>query len=180
MRAKNVTLLASKVELLLMDVDGVLTDGRILLVPHPGGTISEAKAFHVNDGAGLALAHRAGLKTGLISRRDTPAVARRAEELEITHVYQAVSDKRRAVEDLIQKTGLRMESICYIGDDLVDLPAMTRVGFPVAVSNACPEVKSRAAYVTNAAGGQGAVREVVELILKARGKWEVAIEEFFL
>jgi 3-deoxy-D-manno-octulosonate 8-phosphate phosphatase (KDO 8-P phosphatase) len=179
MPEKDVTPLAWKIEVLLMDVDGVLTDGRLLLVPMPDGSVVEAKAFNVNDGAALAMARRAGLKTGIISGRSSAALTRRAEELKVDFFYHGLNPKKTvAIEEIFAKTKLSKERICYVGDDVQDLPILARVGFPIAVANAAPEVAARAAYVTRTAGGQGAIREVVELILRAQGKWDAALSEF--
>jgi 3-deoxy-D-manno-octulosonate 8-phosphate phosphatase (KDO 8-P phosphatase) len=179
MPEKDVTLLASKIELLLMDVDGVLTAGEILLVPMPDGSVVEAKTFNTKDGAGLALAHRAGLKTGIITGRSSPALTRRAEELKMDFLYEGFSDSKiSAIEEIYSQTKLSKEQVCYVGDDLQDLPVINRVGFPVAVADAAAEVAARAAYVTRAAGGHGAIREVVELILRAQHKWEAALRQF--
>jgi 3-deoxy-D-manno-octulosonate 8-phosphate phosphatase (KDO 8-P phosphatase) len=179
MPEKDVTPLAWKIELLLMDVDGTLTDGRLLLVPMPDGTVVEAKSFSVNDGAALAMARRAGLKTGIISGRSSPALTRRAEELKVEFFYHGLGrTKTSALEEIYTKTKLPKDKVCYVGDDVQDLPLFTRVGFPIAVANASQEVASRAAYVTRVPGGQGAIREVVELILRAQGKWDAALKEF--
>jgi len=179
MPQKDVTALASKIELLLMDVDGVLTDGRIVLIPMPDGTVAEAKAFNTNDGAALGMAHRAGLKIGIISGRSSPALTRRAEELKVDFFYHGISPKKTAaIEEIYAKTKLRKEQVCYVGDDIPDLSIFARVGFPVAVASATPEVAARAAYVTHAAGGEGAIREVVELILRAQDKWDAALSDF--
>ena len=164
------------IQILLMDVDGVLTDGKVWFVPD--GELVEVKAFHVLDGFGIVLAHRAGLKTGIVSARSSPGVQKRAEELSIDFIHLGARDKKTVLDEIVQKSGVEAARICFIGDDVVDLPAMTRVGFSVAVSNAAPEVRSRAAYVTDASGGNGAVREVIELILKAQGKWDGAIAVF--
>ena len=164
--------------MLLMDVDGVLTDGRIFWIPFPDGTMTEAKAFDVTDGAGIAVARRAGIRTGLISRRNSPAVAKRAEELKIDFIFQGVRDKKAVLEELLGRTRLSSDQTCFIGDDIVDLPLLVRVGFPVAVANACSEVREHAAYITRAPGGAGAVREVIELIMRAQGKWDPLIAEF--
>jgi 3-deoxy-D-manno-octulosonate 8-phosphate phosphatase (KDO 8-P phosphatase) len=179
MPEKDVTPLAWKIELLLMDVDGTLTDGRLLLVPMPDGTVVEAKSFSVNDGAALAMARRAGLKTGIISGRSSAALTRRAEELKVEFFYHGLGrTKTSALEEIYSKTKLPKEKVCYVGDDVQDLPLFTRVGFPIAVANASQEVASRAAYVTRVGGGLGAIREVVELILRAQGKWDAALKEF--
>jgi 3-deoxy-D-manno-octulosonate 8-phosphate phosphatase (KDO 8-P phosphatase) len=160
-----------------MDVDGVLTDGKVWFVPS-GEELVEVKSFHVADGAGIALAHRAGLKTGVVSARAAPGVRRRAEELSVQFVHLDVRDKKSALEAILRDSGVPAERVCFVGDEVVDLPAMSRVGFPVAVQNAVSEVRSRAAYVTASAGGNGAVREVIELILKAQGKWDAVVAEF--
>jgi 3-deoxy-D-manno-octulosonate 8-phosphate phosphatase (KDO 8-P phosphatase) len=167
-----------EIELLVMDVDGVLTDGKIVWIPMPDGSFAEPKAFDVMDGGGIVMARKSGIRTAVVSNRNSPAVSRRAEELSIDFVYLGVKDKRDALKDVLAKTGVLAERVCYVGDDLVDLGVMARVGFPVAVANAHPEVQARAAYVTRLSGGHGAVREVVELILKAQGKWDAILRDF--
>lgn len=158
-----------------MDVDGVLTDGRIWLQSWPDGTAQEIKGFSAYDGAGLKLARVAGLRTGVITGRESAATARRAAELGMEFVYQGRAEKLAAYEEVLRKAGVSDKEVCFIGDDLPDLPLLRRVGFAVAVANASPEAKKAAHYVTKRAGGEGAVREVVELILKTQGKWrEVA------
>ncbi len=177
MPEKDVTALAARIEMLLMDVDGVMTDGSLIQIPMADGSIVEAKSFNASDGAGVGFAHRAGIKTGIISGRG--AAGRRAEELKMDFVYQGLGRKKAtAFEEILVRSKISSERICYIGDDLQDIPILMRVGFPVAVANAYPEVLSRVAYVTRCSGGRGAVREVVELILKAQGKWDAAIAEF--
>ena len=167
------------VEMLLMDVDGVMTDGRIIHIPQTDGSVVEAKEFDAADGAAIGFARRAGIRTGIISGRGSPAVTRRAQELHMEFVYQGLGRKKlSALEEILAHTKLPAGRICYIGDDVQDIPILMRVGFPVAVANAYPEVLSRAVYVTRASGGRGAIREVVELILKAQGKWDAAIAEF--
>jgi 3-deoxy-D-manno-octulosonate 8-phosphate phosphatase (KDO 8-P phosphatase) len=179
MPEKDVTTLARNIELLLMDVDGVLTDGRLLLVPMPDGSVVEAKAFNVNDGSALAMARRAGLKIGIISGRSSAALTKRAEEMKVDFFYHGLGRRKTpALEEIFANTKLPKDRVCYVGDDVQDLPIFARVGFAVAVSNAPPEVAARAAYVTRAGGGQGAIREVVELILRAQGKWDAALAEF--
>lgn len=169
--------LVKSIELILMDVDGVLTDGKLSYFPGGQGLV-EIKTFSVVDGAGIALAHRAGLKTGLVSARSSPGVIQRASELSIPFVYLDVSDKKIALEQILKESGANADQVCFIGDEVIDLPAMSRVQFPVAVANACSEVRSRAAYVTSALGGNGAVREVIELILKGQERWTATIAEF--
>ncbi len=163
---------ARRIRLLLMDVDGVLTDGRIWLLSMPDGTATEMKAFHAHDGAGLKLAQLGGLRTGLITGRDSAATARRAQELGMEFVYQNCAEKIRAYNEILQRSGLKDAEVAYVADDLPDLPVLKRVGFAVAVANAAPEVKRAAHYVTRTPGGEGALREVVEVILKAQGKWQ--------
>ena len=179
MPEKDITPLAWKIELVLMDVDGVLTDGKLLLVPMPDGSVVEAKAFNVNDGAALAMARRAGLRTGIISGRSSAALTRRAEELKVEFFYHGLGrTKTAALEEIFGKTRLSKDRVCYVGDDVQDLPLFARVGLPIAVANASQEVASRAAYITRLRGGEGAIREVVELILRAQGKWDAALKEF--
>jgi 3-deoxy-D-manno-octulosonate 8-phosphate phosphatase (KDO 8-P phosphatase) len=179
MPQKDVTPLASKIELLLMDVDGVLTDGTLLLVPMPDGSVVEAKAFNVNDGAALAMARRAGLKTGIISGRSSLALSRRAGELKVDFFYHGLGRRKApALEEIFEKTKLPKDRVCYVGDDVQDLPLFSLVGFSVAVANSSKDVAAGASYVTQAAGGRGAIREVVELIMRAQGKWEAALKEF--
>jgi 3-deoxy-D-manno-octulosonate 8-phosphate phosphatase (KDO 8-P phosphatase) len=163
--------------MLLLDVDGVLTDGRIWHVPD-GGSLVEVKAFDVVDGAGIALARRAGLLTGFVSGRSSRTVVERARELMVDEVHLGVRDKVEVLERILEGRSIGSDDVAFVGDDVVDLPAMRRVGFAVAVSNAAAEVKARSAYVTEARGGRGAVREVVELILKAQGKWDAVVGEF--
>ncbi len=166
---------AQKIRLLLMDVDGVLTDGRIWLHSMPDGTATEIKGFSAYDGAGLKLAKIAGLQTGLITGRDSPATARRAREMEMDFIYQDRGEKLGAYEEVLQRAGSQDAEVAYIGDDLPDLPLLARVGLAIAVANAVPEVKQVAHYITRQSGGNGAVREVIELLLKAQGKWTRAV-----
>src|ERR1700688_71696 len=163
---------AKKIRVLLMDVDGVLTDGRIWLLSRRDGTASEIKGFSAYDGAGLKLARAAGLRTGIITGRESTAVAQRARECEIEFVYQGRATKIASFEEIVQITGAAESAVAYVGDDLPDIPVMQRVGLAVAVANAAPEVKRAAHFVTKRSGGDGAVREVIELIVKAQGKWE--------
>jgi 3-deoxy-D-manno-octulosonate 8-phosphate phosphatase (KDO 8-P phosphatase) len=165
---------AKKVRVLLVDVDGVLTDGRIWLLSRRDGTASEIKGFSAYDGAGLKLARAAGLRTGLITGRESSAVTQRAKECEIEFVYQHRATKLDALEEILQTTGANATEVAYVGDDLPDLPVLQRVGLAVAVANAVPEVKRAAHFVTSRSGGEGAVREAIELIVKAQGKWTVA------
>jgi len=161
---------ARKVKLLLMDVDGVLTDGRIYYLMHPRGGLYETKTFHSRDGLGLRLAHQAGLKTGIISGRSSPVVEYRAKELGIHFIQEAVVEKLEPFQKMLHAAGLKEEEVCYVGDDVVDLPILTRVGLAVGVAGGHEFLRRRVHYWTKAPGGLGAVREAVELILEAQGK----------
>ena len=165
---------AKKIRVLLMDVDGVLTDGHVWLLSHRDGTTSELKGFSAYDGAGLKLARAAGLRTGIITGRESSAVSQRARECEIEFVYQKRATKIASFEEILRATGADEKEVAYVGDDLPDLPVLQRVGMAIAVANAAPEVKRAAHYVTARSGGEGAVREVIELIVKAQGKWAEA------
>jgi len=165
---------AKKIRVLIMDVDGVLTDGHIWLLSRRDGTASEIKGFSAYDGAGLKLARAAGFRTGIITGRESTAVAVRARECEVEFVYQGRATKIASFEEIVQITGAAENEVAYVGDDLPDIPVMQRVGLAVAVANAAPEVKRAAHFVTKRSGGDGAVREVIELIVKAQGKWEAA------
>jgi 3-deoxy-D-manno-octulosonate 8-phosphate phosphatase (KDO 8-P phosphatase) len=168
----GVTARAKKIRVLIMDVDGVLTDGHVWLLSRRDGTASELKGFSAYDGAGLKMARAAGLRTGVITGRESTAVAQRARECEIEFVYQGRATKLGAFEDILRATGASDGEVAYVGDDLPDLPLLQRAGLAVAVANAVPEVKRAAHYVTVRPGGDGAVREVIELIVKTQGKWE--------
>ncbi|MBI1750929.1 MAG: HAD hydrolase family protein [Acidobacteria bacterium] len=167
---------AKKIRLLLMDVDGVLTDGRIYLQSLPDGAATEMKVFSAYDGAGLKLARAGGLRTGVITGRESAATARRAKEVDMEFVYQGRGKKLPAYGEILRAAKLKDEEVAYIGDDLPDLPVMARVGLAIAVANAVPEVKRAAQYVTKCPGGAGAAREVVELLLKCQGKWTAAVK----
>ena len=181
MPREDVAALGRNIALLLMDVDGVLTNGKLLYMPQAGGGVVETKAFDAADGAAIGFLRRAGIKTGIISGRNSPAVTRRAEELHMDFVYQGLGrHKLPAFAEILERSGLEASRVCYVGDDLQDLPILARAGFPIAVRNARPEVLARATYVTQTPGGEGAIREVAELILKAQGKWESTLAEFLL
>ena len=165
---------ARKIRVLLMDVDGVLTDGHVNLLALPDGTATEMKAFHSQDGAGLKMAHDAGLRTGVITGRESAAVTRRARETGIEFVYQGRAEKLPAYQEIVRATGVHESEIAYVGDDLPDLPVMQRVGLAIAVANAVPEVRREAHLVTRRSGGDAGVREAIEAILKAQGKWGMA------
>jgi 3-deoxy-D-manno-octulosonate 8-phosphate phosphatase (KDO 8-P phosphatase) len=158
--------------LVVSDVDGVLTDGTVLYLPDS----AEAKAFHVRDGLAVVLAHRAGLRTALLSGRSSEAVSRRARELEIPIVRQGVTDKAAAFAEVLASLGLRPHEAAYIGDDVNDLPAMLQAGLSAAPADGAFEVRAQAYMVTDARGGHGCFREFVEAILRARGEWEGLME----
>ena len=164
----NVQAKAARVKLLLFDVDGVLTDGKILL--HPDGT--ESKQFDIKDGTGLVWAQRAGLKVGMLSARSSAATAQRAAQLGITIVHQGVASKRRAYDDILRQQALSDDEVAYMGDDVLDLPVITRAGLSAAPADGVAEVRARVHYVSRATGGHGAAREFIELILKAQDRWE--------
>ncbi|HEX2954933.1 MAG TPA: HAD-IIIA family hydrolase [Bacillota bacterium] len=163
---------AKRIQLLAMDVDGVLTDGGIML----GSNGEELKVFNVRDGMGLSLIRQAGIRTAILTGRSSEPVRRRAEELHITYCMQGLSDKKSALISLMEKESLDPEEVAYIGDDLNDLGPMTAVGLSIAVGDAAPEVGAAAAYRCRAAGGKGAVREAVELILKAQERWDDLVD----
>jgi len=161
-----------------MDVDGVLTDGRIYYVPRPQGGLMETKTFHSRDGLGLRLAHAAGLKTGIISGRGSPVVEHRARELGIHFLQQEALEKLAPYQRILRAAGLRDEEVCFLGDDIVDLPILKRVGLAVGVPNGDPLLRRHVHYVTKQPGGQGAVREAIELILQAQGKWKRVLRSY--
>ena len=165
---------AARIKLLLMDCDGVLTDGRLWLTEDG----DEQKRFNTHDGQGLSLLHRAGLKSGIITGRSSKAVMRRAAELGVEFVRQGDPDKIAAFEQLLQQAGVTENEVAFIGDDLPDIPIMKRAELAVAVADAVEETRAVAHYVTLAKGGQGAVREVVELILKSQGRWHDLVDEY--
>jgi 3-deoxy-D-manno-octulosonate 8-phosphate phosphatase (KDO 8-P phosphatase) len=172
---------ARKIKLLLFDVDGVLTDGKLFFLPAPAGspqTSIEFKGFHAHDGASISLARLGGIKTGLITKRSSETVALRARDLKLEHVHQGVQDKRGCFEEILKQEGLKPEEAAFVGDDVIDLPAMRAGGLAIAVKNARAEVKREAHYVTPHAGGDGALRDAVEFILKAQGKWKRVVESY--
>lgn len=170
--------LAAQVRLLLMDVDGVLTDGRLYGVPDATGNIVETKGFDSQDGIALQWLAWNGIDTGVISGRVSPATEARAKQVKMKYVYQGHIEKIPILEEILTKAGVTSSQVAYIGDDLTDIVVMNRVGFGVATANARPEVKRSAKYITKVPGGQGAVREVVELILKAQGHWEGLMRKY--
>ncbi|MBZ5546546.1 MAG: HAD hydrolase family protein [Acidobacteriia bacterium] len=192
---------AKKIKLILFDVDGVLTDGKIWIFPSPSGaqqsvieqsaqhggqggfglhstSLIEAKGFHAHDGTAISLARLAGIRTGLITKRISETVALRARDLKIDHVYQGKQDKLTVFRQILEKEGITAAEAAFVGDDVIDLPVMRHCGFAVAVKNARPEVKAEAHWITSHAGGDGAARDAVEYILKAQGKWQSAVENY--
>src|SRR6266566_8691875 len=192
---------AKKIRLLLFDVDGVLTDGKLFFFPASPGTslttrdqaaqhggeggfglasqnIIEAKGFHAHDGTAISLARLAGIRTGLITKRISETVALRARDLKLEFVRQGIQDKRTAFEEIVNEAGLKLDEAAFVGDDVIDLPAMRAGGLAIAVKNARAEVKKEAHYTTPHAGGEGALRDAVEFILKAQGKWKKIVEAY--
>ena len=165
---------ARRIKLLLMDCDGVLTDGRLELLENG----DEQKSFHARDGQGISLFHRAGLKTGIISGRTSSAVERRAQDLDVGYVRQYAQDKVKALEEILDLAQVTLHECAFIGDDLADIPVMDRVELAFAVADAAPETKQAAHFVTEQKGGHGAVREVTDLILKAQGRWEELMKRY--
>jgi 3-deoxy-D-manno-octulosonate 8-phosphate phosphatase (KDO 8-P phosphatase) len=167
----NVLQAASRTKLLLMDVDGVLTNGRLYNVPDPEGKMVETKGFDSQDGIGLQWLSWKGIKTGVISGRESPATAERARQTKMAYVYQGHIEKIPILEEILANAGIDSSEVAYVGDDFTDVVIMRRVGLAIATANARTEVKAAAHYVTHAPGGEGAVREVVELLLKAQNRW---------
>jgi 3-deoxy-D-manno-octulosonate 8-phosphate phosphatase (KDO 8-P phosphatase) len=192
---------AQKIKLLLFDVDGVATDGKIYLFPAPAGAqqatqaaaseradhggyaivsqnMVEAKGFHAHDGTAISLARLGGLKTGLITKRISETVALRARDLRLDYVLQGIADKGAALEQILESAGLNADQVAFVGDDVIDLPAMRLCGLAFAVANARQEVKAEAHVVTECAGGEGAIRDAVEYVLRAQGSLQRAIDEY--
>ncbi len=171
---------ARKIKLFLMDVDGTLTDGGVCLIsavvegPVPA-PVTEMKIFNAQDGQGLSLAHTMGIQTGFITGRHSPAVAQRAHELKVAFVYLGQAKKTQAFEECMAKAGVTEDEVAYLGDDLPDIPLARRAGLGVCVADGAPELKAVCHYTTRRLAGRGAAREVVELILKAQGRWEEAV-----
>ena len=200
-RAQSAQSRAKKIKLLLFDVDGVLTDGKIFVFPTPIGaaqttqehtfkredqggfglisqTMIEAKGFHAHDGAAISLARLAGIKTGLITKRISETVALRARDLRLEHVHQGIQDKLTCFEQILKQESISASEAAFVGDDVIDLPVMRNCGLGIAVANARAEVKKEAHYVTLHAGGDGALRDAIEYILKAQGKWKQVVSEY--
>ena len=169
---------AARIRLLLMDVDGVLTDGRLITVPGPGGKMIETKAFDSQDGIALQWLNWHGVQTGVISGRMSPATEERARQVRMTYVYQGHIEKIPVLDEIFTKSGVPLADIAYVGDDLTDVVVMRRVGLAIATANARAEVKRVAHYVTEAVGGAGAVREVIEMLLRAQGHWADILRKY--
>lgn len=192
---------AKKIKLFLFDVDGVMTDGKIWIFPAPAGvpesslqkasahggqggfglvssSLIEAKGFNAHDGTGISLLKLAGIKTGVITKRRSETVALRARDLRMDHVYQGIQDKRSAFEEILRKEDLEAAEAAFVGDDVIDLPVMRVCGLAIAVKNARPEVKRAAHYITSHSGGDGAVRDAVEYVLKAQRRWKDVFEGY--
>jgi len=192
---------AKKIKLILFDVDGVLTDGKLFIFPAPAGieqatqsraaqhggqggfglhseTMIEAKGFHAHDGTAISLARLARIKTGLITKRISETVALRARDLKLEHVHQGIQDKLTVFEEILRQEGIQAAEAAFVGDDVIDLPVMRNCGLAIAVANARDEVKKDAHYVTEHSGGDGALRDAVEFILKAQGKWKQVVSEY--
>jgi 3-deoxy-D-manno-octulosonate 8-phosphate phosphatase (KDO 8-P phosphatase) len=170
----EITRRAARVKLLLLDCDGVLTDGRITLL----GDGDEQKSFHTRDGHGLVLLHRAGLQSGVISGRTSSALERRARDLGIGHLRQGTHDKIVEFREVLAAAGVSEDETAFVGDDVTDIPLMRRCALAVAVADATDDTRAHAHYVTRLAGGFGAVREVCELILKAQGRWDELMRRY--
>jgi len=174
---------ARKIKIIIFDVDGVLTDGGIWIIPAPvaaGGEVTsrmvEAKGFNAHDGAGISLARLGGLKCGIITKRISETVAMRARDLKLEFVYQGQSYKMKPIREIVEKEGVTLDEIAYVGDDVIDLPVMRQCGLAVAVADARDRVKSEAHYVTPSRGGRGAARDAIEFILAAQGILERCVE----
>ena len=166
---------ARRVRLLILDIDGVMTDGRIVYSVYG----DELRFFDVQDGLGITLMNRAGLRSIIITAKKSRIVKARARDLKVAKTYHGYLDKLKALAKALRKFRVTPEEVCFIGDDLIDLPVLKRVGFAVSVPNAVDAVKAQAHYITSRTGGRGAVREVCDLILKAQGKWDLATAAYF-
>ena len=165
---------AKKIRLLLLDVDGILTDGRIFYNERG----REIKGFHVQDGQGIRWLFQVGIEVGFLSGRSSSAVSMRAKELEVSLLFQGVKDKVNVAENLLEKKKLQFEQIAFMGDDFIDLPLLKRVGFSLSVPNAHSLVRREVDYITRSSGGNGAVREAAELLIKAQGQWKFILNRY--
>ena len=169
---------AARIRLLLMDVDGVLTDGCLYNVPGPEGDMHETKGFQAQDGIALQWLTWQNIKTGVISGRVSPATVARAKQVGMTYVYQGHIEKLPILEEILQQSGIPLEQMAFAGDDLTDIPIMRRVGLALAPANACAETQRAAHYVAAARGGAGAVREMAELLMRAQGSWSNILKKY--
>jgi 3-deoxy-D-manno-octulosonate 8-phosphate phosphatase (KDO 8-P phosphatase) len=173
---------ARRIKVLLYDVDGVLTNGDITIIPsldgNPNGHATEIKSFSAHDGMGISIARLAGLSIGWVTKRNSQVVAIRARDLKIDHVYQGQSNKVDALNKIIAEEGCTLDEIAYVGDDIIDLPVMRKVGFAIATANARPQAKAAAHYITPNPGGQGAGRDAIDFILNSRGILDQTIEQY--
>lgn len=175
---QDILALAARIEMVLMDVDGVLTDGTLWNVPAPDGTIFETKGFDSQDGIALQWLSWYNIKTGVISGRQSPATTERARQCKMSYVYQGHIEKIPILDEILADSGVDRNNVAYVGDDMTDIVIMRRVGIGIATANARDEVKRSAHLVTQARGGQGAVREVAEMILQAKGLWNQLLRKY--
>jgi 3-deoxy-D-manno-octulosonate 8-phosphate phosphatase (KDO 8-P phosphatase) len=169
---------AKNIKILIFDVDGVLTDGQIFVIPNPQGHGTEAKGFAAHDGLGISLGRLGGLRIGIITKRNSQTVAIRANDLKLEFIYQGQSHKMDAIRDILSKTGATLAQLCYVGDDIIDLPVMRQCGLAIATANARQQVKAAAHYITPNPGGFGAGRDAIDFILTAQGTLEKVIEQY--
>lgn len=169
---------AQRIKVLIFDVDGVLTDGSITVHPNADGSATEVKSFPAHDGLGIALARLGGLRTGIVTKRQSATVAVRARDLKLEFVYQAQAHKLHAIADILHQAGITADQLAYVGDDIVDLPVMRMCGLAIATANARPQVLAAAHWVTPHPGGQGAGRDAIDFILAAQGSLERVIEQY--
>jgi 3-deoxy-D-manno-octulosonate 8-phosphate phosphatase (KDO 8-P phosphatase) len=170
--------LAKNIKVLIFDVDGVLTDGQIFVIPGADGKGIEAKGFAAHDGLGISLGRLGGLRIGIITKRNSQTVAIRAHDLKLEFVYQGQAHKMNAINDILAKTGYTIDQLAYVGDDIIDLPVMRQCGLAIATANARQQVKDAAHYITPNVGGQGAGRDAIDFILSAQGSLEKVIEQY--
>lgn len=169
---------ARRVKVLLFDVDGVLTDGSITVIPGEDGKGTEVKSFSAHDGMGISIARLAGLKIGWVTKRNSRVVALRAGDLKIDHLYQGQNHKEQALEKILLDEQVSDQEVAYVGDDIIDLPIMRRVGLAIATANARPQIKAAAHWVTPNPGGYGAGRDAIDFLLEAKGIWEQTVERY--
>jgi 3-deoxy-D-manno-octulosonate 8-phosphate phosphatase (KDO 8-P phosphatase) len=175
---QDVAVRAAKIKMLLMDVDGVLTDGKLYFIPDGAGGMTEFKAFDSQDGIGLQWCQWKGIKTGVISGRNSPSTMERAKQAKMNYVYQGHTEKIPIIEEIMADAKIAKDEVAYIGDDLTDVVVFHRVGLGIATANARPEVKQEAHWVTHNVGGSGAVRDVVEMIFRAQGWWNEILDHY--